>query len=128
MLSLLDGVRVLDLSRLVPGAYATSKLADLGADVIKVEVPPDGDYMRGMPPLHDGASVIDDALSERLVRLDGVAPAALLVPRIITDDPDAAARFQADALARGHEGVVVKSLEAPYAAGRRGSAWRTSPS
>ena len=73
--------------------------------------------------LHDGASVIDDALSERLARLDGVAPAALLMPRIVTDDPDAAARFQADALARGHEGVVVKSLGAPYAAGRRGSAW-----
>jgi DNA ligase-1 len=73
--------------------------------------------------LHDGASVIDDALSERLARLDGVAPAALLMPRLITDDPDAAGRFQADALARGHEGVVVKSLNAPYAAGRRGSAW-----
>ena len=73
--------------------------------------------------LHDGASVVDDALSERLARLDGVAPAALLVPRIITDGPDDAARFEADALARGHEGVVVKSLSAPYAAGRRGSAW-----
>jgi DNA ligase-1 len=73
--------------------------------------------------LHDGASVIDDALSERLARLDGIAPAALLMPRIITADPEAAARFQADAIARGHEGVVVKSLSAPYAAGRRGSAW-----
>jgi DNA ligase 1 len=73
--------------------------------------------------LHDGASVIDDALSERLARLDGVAPAALLMPRIITDDPETAARFQREAIARGHEGVVVKSLGAPYAAGRRGSAW-----
>ena len=73
--------------------------------------------------LHDGASVVDDTLSERLARLDGIAPAALLMPRMITDDPDAAARFQADAIARGHEGVVVKSLSAPYAAGRRGSAW-----
>ncbi len=73
--------------------------------------------------LHDGVSVIDDTLAERLTRLDGVAPAALLVPRIITADPDEAARLQSDALARGHEGVVVKSLSAPYAAGRRGSAW-----
>jgi DNA ligase-1 len=45
------------------------------------------------------------------------------VPRIVTADPEEASRFQADALARGHEGVMVKSLSAPYAAGRRGSAW-----
>ena len=73
--------------------------------------------------LHDGASVIDDALSERLARLDGIASATLQMPRIITADPAEASRFQADALARGHEGVVVKSLAAPYAAGRRGAAW-----
>jgi DNA ligase-1 len=41
----------------------------------------------------------------------------------VTADVDEARRFQADALARGHEGVIVKSLAAPYAAGRRGSAW-----
>jgi crotonobetainyl-CoA:carnitine CoA-transferase CaiB-like acyl-CoA transferase len=72
MLSLLEGVRVLDLSRLVPGAYATSKLADLGADVVKVEVPPEGDYMRGMPPLHGDASVLFEALNrnKRSVVLD----------------------------------------------------------
>jgi DNA ligase-1 len=45
------------------------------------------------------------------------------VPRIVTADPAEAASFQADAIARGHEGVMVKSLSAPYAAGRRGSAW-----
>ena len=73
--------------------------------------------------LHDGASVVDDALSERLARLDGIAPASLLMPRIITADADEAERFEANARARGHEGVVVKSLSAPYAAGRRGSAW-----
>ena len=73
--------------------------------------------------LHDGVSVIDDALSERLARLEGVVPQSMLVPRIITADPDVASAFRAEALARGHEGVVVKSLSAPYAAGRRGSAW-----
>jgi DNA ligase-1 len=73
--------------------------------------------------LHDGESLVDEPLSARLVRLDIVAPGLLQVPRMVTADPDEALRFQADALARGHEGVMVKSLSAPYAAGRRGSAW-----
>ena len=47
----LDGVRVLDLSRLLPGPYATLVLADLGADVVKVEDPREGDYLRWIPPL-----------------------------------------------------------------------------
>ena len=45
----LDGVRVLDLTRLLPGAYATLLLADLGADVVKVEDPRGGDAMRTLP-------------------------------------------------------------------------------
>jgi len=72
---------------------------------------------------HDGESLVDDPLSARLVRLDIVAPASLQVTRLVTADPEEALRFQADALARGHEGVMVKSLSASYAAGRRGSAW-----
>ncbi|WP_227356707.1 CaiB/BaiF CoA transferase family protein [Haladaptatus salinisoli] len=44
----LDDVRVLDLSRLLPGPYATQLLADLGATVLKIEEPADGDYARGM--------------------------------------------------------------------------------
>jgi alpha-methylacyl-CoA racemase len=46
----LGGIRVLDLSRLLPGAYASQMLADFGADVIKVEEPGSGDYGRFMPP------------------------------------------------------------------------------
>jgi len=46
----LDGVRVLDLTRLLPGAYATSLLVGLGADVVKVEDPRGGDGLRAMPP------------------------------------------------------------------------------
>jgi alpha-methylacyl-CoA racemase len=46
----LAGVRVLDLSRLLPGGYATQMLADLGADVLKIEEPGIGDYARSMPP------------------------------------------------------------------------------
>jgi crotonobetainyl-CoA:carnitine CoA-transferase CaiB-like acyl-CoA transferase len=46
----LTGVRVIDLSRLLPGPYATQLLANLGAEVIKIERPPEGDYARAMPP------------------------------------------------------------------------------
>ena len=46
----LNGVRVLDLSRLLPGGYATLVMADLGADVVKVEEPGRGDYIRWTPP------------------------------------------------------------------------------
>ena len=47
----LAGVRVLDLTRLLPGGFCTLLLADLGAEVVKVEDPQGGDYSRGMPPL-----------------------------------------------------------------------------
>lgn len=52
----LTGLRVLDLSRLLPGPYATLVLADLGATVDKVEEPEGGDYIRQMPPLRDDVS------------------------------------------------------------------------
>ncbi len=46
----LSNICILDLSRLLPGAYASQMLADFGADVIKVEEPGSGDYSRSMPP------------------------------------------------------------------------------
>jgi len=46
----LEGIRVLDLSRLLPGPFLTMILADMGADVIKVEDPRVGDYLRVLPP------------------------------------------------------------------------------
>lgn len=55
----LTGVRVVDLSRLLPGAFATLMLAELGAEVIKVEDPRGGDPMRVLPPFVRGRSVYD---------------------------------------------------------------------
>ena len=69
----LDDVRVIDLTRLLPGPYATRLLADLGADVIRVE-PPDGvDYARWMPPTTDeGVGALFASLNrgKRSVALD----------------------------------------------------------
>jgi alpha-methylacyl-CoA racemase len=59
----LEGVRVLDLTRLLPGAFCSLLLADMGADVVKVEAPGSGDYMRWYPPLVDGQSVLFNALN-----------------------------------------------------------------
>ncbi|MFP5336385.1 MAG: ATP-dependent DNA ligase [Actinomycetes bacterium] len=76
----------------------------------------------------DGEDVLDEPGVRRRAALVEVAP-ALAVPRTDVIDPaDAetlarAEAFMAEALSRGHEGVVVKSLEAPYAMGRRGAAW-----
>ena len=50
MAAALAGVRILDLSRLLPGPFCSMLLADFGADVIKVEEPREGDYIRQWPP------------------------------------------------------------------------------
>ncbi|MGH2674580.1 MAG: CaiB/BaiF CoA transferase family protein, partial [Actinomycetota bacterium] len=68
----LAGTRVLDLTRLLPGNYCTLLLADLGADVVKVEEPERGDYIRGTPPMVDGEGAIHRALNrgKRSVTVD----------------------------------------------------------
>jgi alpha-methylacyl-CoA racemase len=52
----LRGIRVLDLSRLLPGPFLTMVLADMGADVVKIEDPKIGDYLRAFPPAKGGMS------------------------------------------------------------------------
>lgn len=52
----LQGIRVLDLSRLLPGPFLTMVLADMGADVIKIEAPVIGDYLRQLPPVKGNMS------------------------------------------------------------------------
>lgn len=71
----------------------------------------------------DGRDLIDEPASARFQRLADIAPAELLVPRLVTSDQHEAAAFLSDAIGRGHEGVVVKSVDAPYRAGRRGGDW-----
>ena len=70
-----------------------------------------------------GDDLVDRPARERFRALVDALPSDLLVPRLVTADPSAAQDFLDAALARGHEGVMVKSLEAPYEAGGRGGAW-----
>ena len=59
----LEGVRIIDFTRLLPGPLATMMLADMGADVIKVEDPDSPDYIRHFEPLIDGTSAFYYALN-----------------------------------------------------------------
>ena len=71
----------------------------------------------------DGGDVLDKPGRERASVLAAAVPEPLRVPRVVTGDLERAAEVLAGAVARGHEGVVVKSLDAPYEAGRRGAGW-----
>jgi DNA ligase-1 len=68
-------------------------------------------------------SIAERPTRERFDALAAIVPAAQLIPRIVTRDPTRAQQFYDDALASGHEGVMAKSLDAPYEAGNRGASW-----
>lgn len=109
----LEGLRVLDLSRLLPGPFATLVLADLGADVVKVEDPQGGDALRSLPPLAGLASGAFHALNrnKRSLALDlrgpeGVAALLAVVAR-------------ADVVVESFRPGVLERMGLGYAALRR---------
>jgi DNA ligase-1 len=71
----------------------------------------------------DGIDLIDQPLADRQAVLDRVVPADYLVTRTVTDQPAEAQRVLAEARRQGHEGIMVKRLDSPYEAGRRGATW-----
>ncbi len=71
----------------------------------------------------DGRDLLDEPLQLRLAILERIA-SAHRVPGVITDDLEVALAVQTEALARGHEGVMVKAAASTYEAGRRGASWR----
>ncbi|MBI0384389.1 ATP-dependent DNA ligase, partial [Streptomyces albiflaviniger] len=77
----------------------------------------------------DDRDLLDLPTHERHAELARITPGPRRVRRLVAEDPAdpetrrAAREFAADVLARGHEGVLVKGLEAPYGAGRRGASW-----
>lgn len=72
----------------------------------------------------DDESLIDHPLRTRRSALETLLPAASRLSSIVTADADEAEAFAADAVATGHEGVMVKAIESTYEAGRRGTGWR----
>ncbi len=71
----------------------------------------------------DGADLVDAQSAQRYAQLAATVHSDLVIPRIVTEKATEASGFFEDAVARGHEGVLVKALDSPYAAGRRGAGW-----
>jgi len=71
----------------------------------------------------DGRDLVGEPASSRFDALAAALPAALVTPRLVAADAVAAQAFYDDAVARGHEGVMVKALRAPYEPGTRSAAW-----
>ncbi|MDQ6642602.1 MAG: ATP-dependent DNA ligase, partial [Actinomycetota bacterium] len=71
----------------------------------------------------EGRDLLDSSAAERAEALAGLVPQAYAVPRLLAADAEEAESFQAQVLALGHEGVVVKGLASTWEAGRRGSGW-----
>ncbi|MET9212217.1 MULTISPECIES: ATP-dependent DNA ligase [unclassified Nocardia] len=117
----LDGetLALTDAGRPRPFQETMSRFATVGEDARDLLLHP---YF--FDCLHlDGVDLIDEPLRARRAALAGVA-GEHVIPALVAPDAEAAAEYYDDALAVGNEGVMVKALDAPYAAGRRGKAWQ----
>lgn len=116
----LHGVRVLDLTRYIPGPYCTMILGDLGADVIKVEEPPVGDATRALPPAVGDESAAHAALNrnKRSVLLDLRRPEGLQAVRRLAAKADVLVEaFRPGVLARrglGYESLAAENPRLVY--------------
>ncbi len=115
--AVLDGEAIwMDAGGPAPFQYTVSQI-DSGA-------PPEGIVTFLFDVLHvDGEDLLDTPLHDRIARLEQIA-SGHRIPGIFTDDAAAAQQVLDDAIAAGHEGVVIKDAASLYAAGRRGKAWR----
>jgi DNA ligase-1 len=93
----------------------------LDVDRLRVELPLTPFFFDCL--LVDDTTLVDEPLERRAAALADSIDAAAVVPRLVQPAPADAAAFLERTLAAGHEGVMVKTLGAPYAAGRRGAAW-----
>jgi DNA ligase 1 len=68
-------------------------------------------------------AIADRPARERIQALERIVPSSMRIPRLVTSSESEAAAFYDAAIAAGHEGLMAKSLDAPYEAGNRGAAW-----
>ena len=114
---------VLDGEALWMGAGGPASFQDTVSRIDR-SAPPEGVVTFLFDLLHvDGEDLVDTPLEERAARLEAIAP-HLKIPGVLTSDPEEGQRVLDEALAAGHEGVVVKDAGSVYWAGRRGKAWR----
>ena len=131
-----DAMRVLDVGDLIVDGEVIALRPDAAPHPFQITMQRFGrkldiDRLRTEIPLTpfffdclyvNGESLIDVPQDARVARLETVAR-SLVVPRLVRPTSEDAARFLDDTLRHGHEGLMVKSLAAPYAAGRRGQQW-----
>jgi ATP-dependent DNA ligase I len=134
---IVDAVRALGATSLVADGEAIALRADGRPEPFQVTASrfgrrTDVETARTSVALHafvfdvlhvDGTDLLDRPTSERLAALEAVVPPEAQVDRLITSDLAEARGFLEATLAHGHEGVLAKSLTAPYEAGRRGAGW-----
>ena len=93
----------------------------LNIDALRAELPMRAFFFDCLH--HGGRSIADLPTHERFDALVQTVPTSMQFPRLITASEPAARAFYQAALAAGHEGVMAKSLDAPYEAGNRGASW-----